>query len=100
MAGYAVGSIAASGFVALSGNRGAFACFAVLLPVCAVLALRGVLGADAVALPIVELARLRALPIFAPLDAATIEGLARCLEPREVPAGAAVVREGKRGDLF
>lgn len=100
MAGYAVGSIAASGFVALAGNRGAFACFAVLLPASAVVALRGVLGADAVALPIVELARLRALPIFAPLDAATLEGLARCLEPLELAAGSAVVREGERGDLF
>jgi MFS family permease len=100
MAGYALGSIAASGFVALTGNRGAFACFAVLLPACAVVALRGVLGADAVTLPIVELARLRALPIFAPLDAATLEGLARCLEPRELAAGTPVVREGERGDLF
>jgi len=100
MAGYALGSISASGFVALTGNRGAFVCFAVLLPVSAVVVLRGVLGADAVALPIVELARLRALPIFAPLDAATLEGLARCLEPRELAAGAPVVREGERGDLF
>jgi MFS family permease len=100
MAGYAGGSITASGLVALTGNRGAFACVAVLLPACAVVALRGVLGADAVALPIVELARLRAQPIFAPLDAATLEGLARCLDPLELPAGAPVVREGERGDLF
>jgi MFS family permease len=100
MAGYAVGSIAASGLVALTGNLGAFACFAVLLPACALLVLRGVLGADAVALPIVELARLRALAIFAPLDAATLEGLARCLDPREAAAGTAVVREGELGDLF
>ena len=100
MTGYAVGSIATSGFVALTGNRGAFVCFAVLLPACAVIGLRGLLGADAVALPVVELARLRALPIFAPLDAATLEGLARCLEPLDLPAGAPVVREGERGDLF
>jgi CRP-like cAMP-binding protein len=59
-----------------------------------------VLGADAVALPVVELARLRALPIFAPLDAATLEGLARCLDPLEVAAGAPVVQEGEPGDLF
>lgn len=100
MAGYAVGSITASGFVALAGNRGAFACFAVLLPLSAVVVLRGLLGADSVALPIVELARLRAMPIFAPLDAATLEGLARCLDPLEVAAGVSVVREGERGDLF
>jgi MFS family permease len=100
MTGYAVGSIAASGLVALTGNRGAFACFAVLLPVSAVVVLRGILGADSVALPVVEIARLRALPIFAPLDAATLEGLARCLDPLAVAAGATVVREGERGDLF
>ncbi|HEX6789532.1 MAG TPA: cyclic nucleotide-binding domain-containing protein [Gaiellaceae bacterium] len=100
MAGYAIGSISVSGFVDLAGNRGAFACFAVLLPAAAVVALRGVLGADAAALPIVEIARLRALPIFAPLDAATLEGLARCLDPVEVAAGTNVVREGEGGDLF
>jgi cyclic nucleotide-binding protein len=100
MVGLAVGSIAASAFVALAGNRGAFLCFAVLLPVCAVLVLRGLLGADAVALPVVELARLRALPIFAPLDAAVLEGLARCLESRELAAGTVVIHEGERGDLF
>jgi MFS family permease len=100
MVGLAVGSIAASAFVALAGNRGAFLCFAVLLPVCAVLVLRGLLGADAVALPVVELARLRALPIFAPLDAAVLEGLARCLESRELAASTVVIHEGERGDLF
>jgi predicted MFS family arabinose efflux permease len=100
MGGYAIGSITASGLVALTGNRGAFVCLAVLLPASALVALRAVLGADAVALPVVELARLRALPIFAPLDAATLEGLARCLEPLEVTAGTPVVREGELGDRF
>jgi MFS family permease len=100
MAGLAVGSITASAFVGLTGNRGAFVCFAVLLPIGAVVALRGILGADAVALPVVELARLRALPIFAPLDAAVLEALARSLEPRELAAGTTVIREGEPGDLF
>ena len=100
MAGYAVGSITASGFVALTGNRGAFACFAVLLPASAVFVLRGLLSADSLALPIVELARLRALPIFAPLGPATLEGLARCLDSLDLPAGSPVVREGEHGDLF
>lgn len=100
MTGLAVGSIAAAGFVALAGNRGAFVCFAVLLPLCALLVLRGVLSADAMSLPVVELARLRALPIFAPLAAPTLEGLARCLEPVAATAGTAIVREGERGNLF
>ena len=51
-------------------------------------------------LPVVEMARLRALPIFAPLGAPALEALARALEPVEVAAGAAVIREGEAGDRF
>jgi MFS family permease len=100
MAGLAVGSIAASGFVALAGGRGAFVCLAALLPLAAGLVLRGLLGTDAAALPVVELARLRALPIFAPLGAPVLEALARSLEPVHVEAGATVIREGEAGDRF
>jgi CRP-like cAMP-binding protein len=73
---------------------------AVLLPVCALLVLRSVLAADTAILPVVELARLRALPIFAPLAAPALEGLARALGAVEVAAGAIVIREGEPGDLF
>ena len=69
MAGLAVGSIAASAFVGLAGGRGAFVCLAALLPLSAVLVLRSVLSADSSVLPVVEIARLRALPIFSPLGA-------------------------------
>jgi len=100
MVGLAVGSIAASAFVAWAGNRGAFVCFAVLLPVCTLVVLRSVLGADSVALPIVEMARLRALSIFAPLGPPVLEGLARCLEPVTIAAGTTVIREGEPGDRF
>jgi hypothetical protein len=100
MAGLAVGSIAASGFVALAGGRGAFVCLAALLPLAAGLVLRGLLGTDAAVLPVVELARLRALPIFAPLGAPVLEALARSLEPVHVEAGATVIREGEAGDRF
>jgi CRP-like cAMP-binding protein len=51
-------------------------------------------------LPVVEIARLRALPIFGPLGAPALEGLARALEPVEAPAGAAVITEGELGDRF
>ena len=100
MAGLAAGSIAASAFVGLAGNRGALVCLAVVLPVAALLVLRSVLAADSAVLPVVEMARLRALPIFAPLGAPALEGLARSLEPVEVAAGAAAVREGEAGDRF
>ena len=100
MAGLAVGSIAASAFVAVAGGRGAFVCLAVALPVAALLVLRPLLAADGAVLPVVEMARLRALPIFAPLGAAALEALARSLVPVEVPAGEAVIREGEPGDRF
>jgi Cyclic nucleotide-binding domain len=100
MTGLAVGSLLASAFVALAGNRGAFVCFAVLLPVATLLVLRSLLRADSLALPVVELARLRALPIFAPLPPPALEALARALERVHVAAGAPVVREGEAGDRF
>jgi hypothetical protein len=100
MAGLAVGSIAASAFVGLAGGRGAFVCLAALLPLSAMLVLRSVLAADASVLPVVEIARLRALPIFSPLGAPALEGLARALEPVEARAGEAVISEGEPGDRF
>ena len=100
MAGLAVGSIAASAFVGLAGGRGAFVCLAALLPLSAVLVLRSVLSADSSVLPVVEIARLRALPIFSPLGAPALEGLARALELVEASAGDAVIREGEPGDRF
>ncbi len=50
--------------------------------------------------PVVEIALLRSLPLFAPLPAPTLESLARALEPISLPAGAEVIREGERGDRF
>jgi MFS family permease len=100
MAGLAVGSIAASAFVALAGGRGAFVCLAVFLPASALLVLRRVLAADAAVLPVVEIARLRASAIFSALGPPTIEGLARALAPVAVAAGTTVVRERDPGDRF
>jgi MFS family permease len=100
MAGLAIGSIAASGFVAVAGGRGAFVCVAAILPVAAAFVLRNVLAADAAVLPVVEMARLRALRIFRPLGAPSLEALARALEPVEAPAGTTLIREGDGGDRF
>jgi CRP-like cAMP-binding protein len=72
----------------------------VLLPVSTLLVLRSLLRADSLALPVVELARLRALPIFAPLPPPALEALARALAPLQVSAGTDVVREGDPGDRF
>jgi Cyclic nucleotide-binding domain len=100
MAGLAVGSGAAPIFVALAGGRWAFVCLAALLPLGMLLVLRSLLAADSAVLPIVEIARLRALPIFAPLGAPELEALARSVEPIEVAPGARVIAEGDAGDIF
>ena len=100
MAGLAVGSIAASGFVAVAGGRGAFVCVAAILPMAAAFVLRSVVAADAAVLPVVEMARLRALRIFTPLGAPSLEALARALEPVEAPAGTTLIREGDGGARF
>ena len=100
MAGLALGSIVAPLLVALAGGEGAFICLALLLPVSMLLVLRSLLAADHAVLPVVEMARLRALPFFAPLAAPELESLARSLASVEVPEGTAVVREGDTGDRF
>jgi MFS family permease len=100
MAGLALGSLAASGFVAAVGGRGAFVCLAALLPLAALPVLRSLAGADAAVIPVVEIARLRSLPIFAPLGPAVLEGLARSLQPLELEPGVDAVREGDHGDRF
>ena len=100
MAGLALGSVIAPLFVALAGGGGAFVCLALLLPVSMLLVFRSLLAADHAVLPIVEMARLRALPFFAPLAAPELESLARSLQPLEVPVGTEVIREGDPGDRF
>ncbi len=50
--------------------------------------------------PVVEIALLRSLPLFAALPPPVLEGLARALEPLDVEAGAEVLREGDPGDRY
>jgi MFS family permease len=50
--------------------------------------------------PVVEIALLRSMSLFAPLPAPSIEGLARALKPVELPAGTVVVQMGEEGDRF
>ena len=40
------------------------------------------------------------MPLFAPLSAPAIEGVARALEPVELAAGTVVIRMGEAGDRF
>jgi hypothetical protein len=101
MAGLAVGSVLAPALVSVVGARWAVAGAAAVLPAALVLASRPLLRADAAAdVPVVEIALLRALPLFAPLPPPELEALARGLEPVAARAGEAVVVQGERGDRF
>jgi CRP-like cAMP-binding protein len=101
MAGVAVGSVAASGLVAVIGAREALLVVACVLPVLTVLSWRRLVAIDRAAeAPLAELELLRQVPMFAPLSVAAKEGIARNLLRLSAPAGADVIREGDVGDRF
>jgi hypothetical protein len=101
MGGYAAGSLLAPGLVAVGGPAAAFVGVGAILPALALLAGRRLLDIDRHAtVPVVEIALLRATPLFASLPPPMLEPLARSLELVAVPAGGVVVREGDDGDQF
>jgi MFS family permease len=101
MAGLALGSLLTPALVSLFGARWAIVGIGALLPLAVLLASRRLLEIDRRApVPVVEIALLRSLPLFSPLGAPALEGLARELAELRVPAGTAVVREGEPGDRF
>jgi MFS family permease len=101
MAGLAAGSLLAPLLVGLGGPAAALLGLAAVLPALAALSLRGLLGIDQRAqVPAVELALLRATPMFAALGGPELEALARALEPLEAAPGAVVVAQGEPGDRF
>ena len=101
MAGLAVGSLVTPALVHLAGARWAVAGIGALLPLAVLLTGRALAEIDRRApVPVVEIALLRSLPLFAPLGAPSLEGLADGLIQVEVPAGAVIVRQGEPGDRF
>lgn len=101
MVGLAAGSLLAPALVAIGGARAAFLGLAALLPLLALASARQLSRIDRRAdVPVVELALLRSMPLFASLPVPALERLARSLEAVAAPAGTVVVRKGEPGDRF
>lgn len=101
MAGLAAGSLLAPALIELGGASLAFLGVGAVLPLGALVAGRRFLEIDRHAtVPVVEIALLRSLSLFAPLPPPTIESLGRELGPLSVPAGRDVIVQGDPGDLF
>jgi len=83
------------------GIRWALVLTGALLPLSAGLTWRRITGLDADAVTHThELGLLRAISLFKPLPASTIDQLASSLIPVHATAGTEIVREGESGDRF
>jgi MFS family permease len=101
IAAVAVGSMLAPALIAGFGIEGALIVSGLVLPVLAVLARPALARIDAATSPPTHrLELLRAIPMFAPLGPAPIEGLAARLDEVRHPAGAEIIRQGDHGDRF
>ena len=101
MAGYAVGALLAPALYALGGASATLLGVGALLPIMAFVSGRRLLEIDRHAtVPVVEIALLRSVALFAHLPPPTLESLARALEPLAVTAGEVVIREGDEGDRY
>jgi len=101
MAGLAVGALLVPGLAHLGGSRLAVLGVAAVLPLAAAAGGRAVFRLDTgTDVPVVQIALLRSLPLFAELPAPAIEGLAAALRPVELSAGDVLIRQGDPGDAY
>jgi MFS family permease len=101
MAGLAIGALLVPGLVYLGGSRLALIGVAAVLPLAAAAGGRALFGLDSgTPVPVVEIALLRSLPLFAELPVSELEGLAAALTPVTLPAGAELIRQGDPGDAY
>jgi hypothetical protein len=100
MAGLAAGSLLMPLLVHLGGTGPALLGAAAVLPLAAATGASGLFRLDAVPVPLVEIALLRSLPLFAELPPPALEGIARSLEPVELAAGQTLMRQGEAGDRY
>ena len=96
-----IGAILAPALVDWLGIRGALIVTGAVLPA-VTLPVFGLLAHidRTLTVPTAELRRLRAIEMFAPLPAPTLEALAASLTRVQVPAGEIVFRQGDHGDRF
>ncbi|HEX4690550.1 MAG TPA: cyclic nucleotide-binding domain-containing protein [Solirubrobacteraceae bacterium] len=100
-AALALGSLLAPLVIAVLGGRAAVLTVGLLLPALALTGGRRLLALDASAhVPVVELALLRSLRLFADLPAPELEALARDLRPMSAVPGEAIVTQGEVGDRY
>jgi hypothetical protein len=101
MAGLAAGSLLVPLLMHFGGSRLALLGVAAVLPLAAAGGGRALFNLDAeAAVPVVEIALLRSIPLFAELPVPALEGLATALVPVEVPAGATLIQQGEQGDAY
>ena len=101
MAGLAIGAVLVPVLVHVGGSRLALLGVAAVLPLAATAGGRALFSLDAEApVPVVQIALLRSIPLFAELPAPALEGLAAALTPAEVSAGTVLIRQGEDGDAY
>lgn len=101
MAGLEVGALLVPALAHLGGSRLAVLGVAAVLPLTTAAGGRAVFRLDVGnAVPVVQIALLRSLPLFAELPAPAIEGLAAALRPAELSAGDVLIGQGDPGDAY
>jgi MFS family permease len=101
MGAIAIGSVAATGIVAVVGSRAAFVVVGAILPLTTLIVWRQLVRIDREMLPPAdELAIVEGVPMFAPLSIAAKEHMAARLVEVPVSAGEVVIRTGEPGDRF
>ena len=100
-AGWALGALLVPLLVYLGGHRLALLGVAAVLPLAAALGGRGLFNLDAEApVPVVEIALLRSLPLFAELPGPAIEALAASLTPGRTAGWHRADPPGRSGDAY
>jgi MFS family permease len=101
MAGLALGAVLVPVLMHFGGSVLALAGVAAVLPIAGAAGWRALSNLDTHAqVPVVQIALLRSLSLFAELPAPAIEGLAAALMLVDVPAGGVLIRQGEEGDSY